>query len=287
MAINLNPDDTRACGEPGRAGGLALDTNIRASQGATRMTRRRRQSHLGLVEFTAQYGTEDACRAAVFRARWPEGICCPKCQAKRAYARQDRPLYECAACGYQASVTTGTIFHRSHVPLTKWFLAMYLNAESKCGISPTELQDKIGVSYPTAWFMLLRLRSAMGQREARHLLRGVVQMDDACYGGEGHGRVGRGTARPKAVVAVSVGERQVPLHLKIVLVRDFTRETVNEAVARVVEAGTKIVSDGLNAFGALEQAGFKHEAVPTYHLPEGVEPLPIVQTKRTQSQHSG
>ena len=71
----------------------------------------------------------------MFSARWPEGFCCPKCKTRRAYARQDRPLYECAACGYQASVTADTIFHRSHVPLTKWFLAMYLNAESKRGIS--------------------------------------------------------------------------------------------------------------------------------------------------------
>ena len=126
----------------------------------------------------------------------------------------------------------------------------------------------------------------MGQREARHLLQGVVQMDDAYYGGEGHGKVGRGTIRPKAVVAVSVNEREVPQHLKIVLVRDFTQETVNEAVTRCVAQGAKIVSDGLTAFGALERAGFSHEAVPTNHLPEGVEPLPVVQTNGTQSQRS-
>ena len=244
---------------------------------------RRRQPHLSLVEFTARYGTDDACRSALFSARWPEGFRCPKCGATRVYARRDRPLHECAACGYQASVTAGTIFHRSHVALSKWFLAMYLNAESKRGISASELQDKIGVSYPTAWFMLLRLRSAMGQREARHLLSGVIQMDDAYYGGEGHGRVGRGTTRPKAVVAVSVNEHQVPLHLKIVLVRDFTQETVNQAVARFVEQGAKIVSDGLSAFDALERAGFRHEAVPTKHLPEGVEPFPVLHTQIANS----
>jgi len=180
-------------------------------------------------------------------------------------------------------VTAGTIFHRSHVPLTKWFLAMCLNAESKRGISATELQHKIGVCYPTAWFMLFRLRSAMGQREARHLLRGVVPMDDADYGGEGHGRIGRGTRRPKAVVAVSVNEREVPQHLKIVLVGDFTQETVNEAVFRFLEQGAKIVSDGLNAFGALERAGFRHEAGPTKHLPEGVQPFPVLHTQIANS----
>lgn len=228
----------------------------------------RRRSHLSLLEFTARYGTDEVCRTALFTARWPEGFRCPKCGATRAYVRHDRPLHECAACGYQASVAAGTIFHRSHVPLTKWFLAMYLNAESKRGISATELQDKIGVSYPTAWFMLFRLRSAMGQREARHLLRGVVQMDDAYYtAARDTDASAAGTRRPKAVVAVSVNEREVPQHLKIVLVRDFTQETVNEAVTRFVEQGAKIVSDGLNAFGALERAGFLHEAVPTKHLP--------------------
>lgn len=184
-----------------------------------------------------------------------------------------------------ASVTAGTICHRSHVPLTKWFLAMYLNAESKRGISATELQDKIGVSYPTAWFMLFRLGAAMGQREARHLLRGLVQMDDVYCGGGGHGRVGRGAT--KAVVAVRVNERGVPQHLKIVPVRDCTQETVNEAVvARFVAQGAKIVSDGPSAFGALERAGFPQEAVPTKHLPEGVEPFPVLHTKGTQPQRS-
>jgi transposase-like protein len=109
-------------------------------------------------------------------------------------------------------------------------------------------------------------------------------MDDAYYGGEGHGRVGRGAT--KAVVAVSVNGRGVPQHLKIVPVRDCTQETVNEAVARFVAQGAKIVSDGLSAFGALERAGFPHEAVPTKHLPEGVEPFPVLHTKGTQPQRS-
>jgi transposase-like protein len=241
------------------------------------------QPRLSLAEFTARYGTEQACRAALFAARWPDGFHCPRCKGTRAYELQSRPLYQCADCGHQVSVTAGTIFHHSRVPLTKWFLAMYLNAESKRGISATELQYKIGVSYPTAWFMLFRLRSAMGQREARHLLRGVVQIDDAYYGGEGHGRVGRGTRRPKAVVAVSVTDHEVPLHLKIVLVPDFTQQTINEVVTRFVEKGTKIISDGLNAFGALEQAGFPHQAVPTNHLPDGAEPFPVVHTQIANS----
>ncbi len=248
-----------------------------------RQRRRPQPRRLSLPEFTARYATEDACRAALFAARWPEGFRCPKCGGTRAYVLRDRPRYQCVGCRHQASVTAGTILHHSRVPLTKWFLAMYLDAESKRGISATELQHKIGVCFSTAWFLLFRLRSAMGQREARHLLRGVVQMDDAYYGGEGHGKVGRGTIRPKAVVAVSVNEREVPQHLKIVLVRDFTQETVNEAVARFVAQGAKIVSDGLTAFGALERAGFSHEAVPTNHLPEGVEPLPVVHTQIANS----
>ncbi len=248
-----------------------------------RQRRRPQPRRLSLPEFTDRYATEDACRAALFAARWPEGFRCPKCGGTRAYLLRDLPRYQCVGGRHQASVTAGTILHHSRVPLTKWLLAMYLDAESKRGISATELQHKIGVCFSTAWFLLIRLRSAMGQREARHLLRGVVQMDDAYCGGEGHGKVGRGTIRPKALVAVSVNEREVPQHLKIVLVRDFTQETVNKAVARFVEPGAKIVSDGLNAFGALERAGFPHEAVPTNHLPDGVEPLPVVHTQIANS----
>lgn len=130
---------------------------------------------------------------------------------------------------------------------------------------------KIDVPYVTAWFVLYRLRSAMGQRESSHLLQGVIE-DDAYYGGEGHGRVGRGTQRPKALVAISVRSGGAPLHLKIGLVPDFTQDTTNQRMASLVEAGALIRSDGLNAFGALEQAGFRHEAVPTRHLPEGSVP---------------
>ena len=147
---------------------------------------------LSLPEFTARYATEDACRAALFAARWPEGFRCAKCGGARAYVLRDRARYQCVDCRHQASVTAGTILHHSRVPLTKWFLAMYLDAESKRGISATAVQHKIGVCISTAWFLLFRLRSAMGQPEARHLLHGVVQMDDAadgehpCWRGERH-----------------------------------------------------------------------------------------------------
>lgn len=234
---------------------------------------------MSLDRFLERFGTEEQCRQALFVARWPEGFRCPQCGGERAYALRGRPLHECAACGHQASATAGTVFHRSHVPLRKWFQAMYWDAESKRGISATELYQKIGVRYTTAWFMLHRLRSAMGEREATHLLRGVIEMDDAYFGGPVEGRVGRGTVKPKAVVAMSVDMLGNPEYLKISIVPDFTQQTTNTVTAGIVAAGATVRTDGLSAFGALAEAGFVHDAVPSKHLPEGVQPFPYLHTQ--------
>lgn len=234
---------------------------------------------MALDDFLARFGTDEQCRAALFAARWPEGFRCPCCDGAQAYVRRDRPLYECAACGHQASVTAGTVFHRSHVPLRKWFQAMYWDGESKRGISATELFQKIGVRYTTAWFMLQRLRSAMGERDAGHLLQGVIEMDDAYFGGPVEGRVGRGTEKPKALVAMSVDTTGNPLHLKICVVPDFTQANTNSATQRIVTEGATVRTDGLSAFGALAEAGFVHDTVPSKHLPDGVQPFPYLHTQ--------
>lgn len=238
-----------------------------------------RPNLLPLDEFLRRFGTDERCRQALFDARWPDGFRCPHCGAERAYVLRGRPLYECAACGHQTSVTADTVLHGSHVPLRKWFLTAYLDAESKRGISATELYQKIGVRFPTAWFMLHRLRSAMGERDANHMLEGVIEIDDAYFGGPVEGRVGRGTEKPKALVAMSVDTLGNPEYLKIRIVPDFTQQTTNAATAGIVTQGATIRSDGLSAFGALSEAGFVHDPVPSNRLPDGVQPFPYLHTQ--------
>jgi len=123
-----------------------------------------------------------------------------------------RQVHECAACGYQCSVAAGTIFHKTRTPLSSWFWAIYRMSHDKKGISAMQLAKEVGVSYPTAWLMLHKIRKAMGDRDQGYRLSGLVEVDEGYVGGEEHGpgRRGRGGkpgARSKSGEAVAVERR--------------------------------------------------------------------------------
>ena len=88
-----------------------------------------------------------------------------------------RQVHECAACGYQCSVTAGTIFHKTRTPLCSWFWAIYRMSHDKKGISAMQLAKEVGVSYPTAWLMLHKIRKAMSDRDQGYRLSGLVEVD--------------------------------------------------------------------------------------------------------------
>ncbi|MHB1905003.1 MAG: transposase, partial [Ferrimicrobium sp.] len=137
---------------------------------------------LSMSDFFSRYGTEEQCREALFVKRWPNGFVCPRCAGNTYYPRQPKQLM-CASCRHITSLTAGTVMHHTQLSLRQWFMAMYLDAESKRGISAVELAAKIGVRYTTAWYVLRRLRLAMSQREEQYLLNGEVDGDDMFGGG--------------------------------------------------------------------------------------------------------
>src|SRR5438093_6436725 len=141
---------------------------------------------MNLPELIERFGSEEKCRAYLEELRWPDGVKCPRCQHDKVSRLSDRNQYECAKCRYQFSVTAGTIMHDSHLPLWKWFLAIYLIGESKKGISAKQLQRNLGVGYKTAWYLGHRIRSAM-EDDAPVPLRGVVEVDETWVGGKAHG----------------------------------------------------------------------------------------------------
>ena len=117
------------------------------------------------------FGSEDRCRAYLELLRWPDGVRCPRCDAGTGISRiERRRQFDCDSCGYQFSVRVGTVFHGSHLPLWKWFLAVYVMSESKKGVSANQLKRTLGVSYKTAWYLCHRIRAAM-KDEAPQLLR--------------------------------------------------------------------------------------------------------------------
>ena len=189
------------------------------------------------------------------QARWPNGYHCPRCEAT-AYCMvltNGRPLFQCSACGRQTSLTAGSLFENTKLPLTTWFLAIYLLSQAKTGLSTLALKRQVGVSYPTAWMLHHKIMHAMAARDAVHQLGGSVQVDDAYLGGErAGGKVGRGSENKVPILAaVSLNTEGHPRYLKLSRIAGFTSEAVNQWAKTNLKPGSSVASDGLACFAAL------------------------------------
>ena len=165
------------------------------------------QNNISFMGWMNKYRTEIACVNELARRRWPDGFKCPRCEHHKAYVLKRRRIRQCASCRHQVSVTAGTIFHNTLVPLRKWFMAIQKMCASPRGVSATELAASIEVSWRTAQLMLRKLRRAMGDRDRQYLLGGLVEVDDAFVGGKhSGGKRGRG-AQGKTPVLFAVEKR--------------------------------------------------------------------------------
>ena len=142
---------------------------------------------------------EERCRLYLEALRWPAGVCCPRCaEPTRLLRLESRSKWHCYRCRYQFSVTAGTLFHRSHLPVWKWLVAVHLTLESADGVSANELRRRLGGSYKTAWFAAHRIRAAMRGR-GELLLRALVEAESASR----RDRVGSGERSGRAVARVA------------------------------------------------------------------------------------
>jgi transposase-like protein len=216
-----------------------------------------------LTEFMEQFGTEDACREYIYRKRWPNGFVCPKCGHAEHFNIKSRNKYQCKACAHQTTATAGTIMDKTRTPLTKWFTAMYLVAEDKRGFSAMALKKKIGVAYLTAWMMLQKIRAAMGDRDGRYTLEGIVEMDEGFFGGPAEsGKRGRGTEKTAVLVSVSLTEWGKPKFARMEVLDTVDGRAIKAFVKNRVKPGSEIRTDGLNIYSCLAKEGFVHTAIP-------------------------
>src|SRR5215218_11380292 len=222
----------------------------------------------GLSEaaFRERFGTEEACRKALFEMRWRQGLTCPACGHKRFCQLKTRELFQCNRCKRQVRLTAGTVFQDSKLPLTVWFQAIYHLTQSKNGISSVELGRRLGVKQQTAWLMKHKLMRAMASREAaKPKLSGRIEMDDTYLGGERPGgKRGRGAAGETPVVAAveTTAERE-PRRLKLTVVKGFRKKETEKLAKRDLAAGGTVVSDGLSCWSAVEKAGCSHRPMAT------------------------
>ena len=229
------------------------------------MNRIQFQPGLSLPAFHEQFGTEVQCEAALERARWPERFRCPRCgEAQHSVFRVgSRKTFQCRACRVQTSLIAGTLFQSTHLPLTRWFLAIYLISQAKTGLSALALKRQLGVSYPTAWLIQHKLMQAMVERDSAYTLDGDVQVDDAYLGGElAGGKAGRGSEnKVPFVAAVSLNPDGHPLYTKMTPVPGFTRMAITAWAAEMLAPGCHVTSDGLACFAGVTDAGCGHQVI--------------------------
>ena len=178
---------------------------------------------MNLVEMVQQFNSEAKCRAYIELLRWPDGIACPHCQSKKIYRLENRPLLLCASCEHQFSVTVDTIFHDTHLPLEKWFIATFLLCEAKKGMSACQMQRTLGVSYKTAWYLCHRIRAAMLETEPKKL-RGTVEIDETYV----IGKPRKYRTRPDRQVVIGIRQRNGDLRL--IRAKDAKSDTVRRII---------------------------------------------------------
>jgi transposase-like protein len=216
---------------------------------------------IDLPTLIAEYGSEDKCRAYLEALRWPDGVRCPRCDGPTISRIKKRGQFDCDSCRYQFSVTAGTIFHDSHLPLWKWFLAVYVIGESKKGISSNQLKRMLGVSYKTAWYLSHRIRAAM-KDEAGDLLSGVVEVDETYISGHKTHWKGREPSEDRKATVLGAVEREGRVRLKVSEHRTPNHYDLQGFIHSVVDDDAPaIMTDGHLGYVGIEDENTRHGVV--------------------------
>jgi transposase-like protein len=243
---------------------------------------------LNLFALAQHFSDEDKAREFLEKLRWPDGPVCPHCGlVGEAYRLEPKPskkdthvrkgVWKCGGCREQFTVTVGTIFEDSHIPLSKWLLAYHLLCASKKGMSAHQLHRMLKVTYRSAWFMAHRIRYTMSQEPLSSKLKGVIEIDETFIGGKI--RVGtykpRNGRKPKyrsprdnkaAVVSVlQRGGRVQSLHVERV-----TSHNLRPIVEQMVDENAVVMTDSATTLqGALKprahhQVNHRHDEYVRY-----------------------
>lgn len=235
---------------------------------------------LTVQEFAERFGTDRQCAEHLTQLRWRDGFACPACGHPGSSYVATRRLHQCTACRRQTSLTAGTIFHKTRVPLRKWFWALYRLGQDKKGISAMMLRKEIGVSYPTAWVMLQKIRHAMATGEKDRVLHGIVELDDAYMGGFQSGPHGRGAkGKTPFFVAVEVGAAGGLGQATLQPVRRLNKRNAERFARARLDSRCRVRTDGLSIYQGLGTLGYEHEAVVVgSHGRKAVTSFPWVHT---------
>jgi transposase-like protein len=237
---------------------------------------------MALLAMLKKYSTDEKCREILTKLRWPEGVRCPRCKENAVCYLVDRKQFECS-CGYQFSVTSGTVFNDSHLPLETWFAATYLLCEAKKGMSALQIKRTLGIGgYKTAWYLCHRIRHAMAQTD-KPMLDGKVELDATYVGGinKGKGRICR--VDNKEVV---IGIRKRNGDLRFFHSRDAKGGTLARYIRENVSQDVEVIftDDASANEAAIRKSGMKNHKTITHS--KGVYVMGDIHTNTVESAFS-
>jgi transposase-like protein len=213
-----------------------------------------------LIDITKHFATEEKCLDYIEKMRWPDGeIGCARCGeigrvsrvTRRTEGKNKRNrVYQCGACKKQFSATSGTIFSDSHLPLTKWFMAIAMICEAKKGMSACQLQRHLGVNYRTAWYLCHRIREAM---QDGGLLTGVVEADHTYFSAR-KPRKGKPYVK-KEEADVVLGLRERGGRLRLIHVKDATGDVTSRTLGKHVSPDAILQTDAHATFEIIGSKG--------------------------------
>ena len=207
-------------------------------------------------DFLENFKDEEACRSYLFEIRWPNGFVCPKCTNNVKYWLTAKNMIHCGACGYQSSLTAGTIFHGTRKPLLLWFHIIWWVAAQKTGVSASNMMEFMGFgSYKTVWTWLQKLRRAM-LRPGRDKLHGIVEVDETYIGGTDN--LGKKTM--VAVATECFGKKIGRVRFKCI--SEASAENLIPFIQNNVKLGSTVITDENAEYKYLSQTGeYKHKVI--------------------------
>lgn len=223
------------------------------------------RSKMNLSVLNVDFDTDKECRQALEELRWPKGVRCLRCNSEKISRISTRKQYDCDSCRYRFSVTTGTLFHDSHLPLAKWFLAILLMCEAKKGISANQMKRTLGVAHKTAWYLCHRIREAMKETNPEPLT-GTVECDETYVGGRvrrGQGFYGNNPGAGPQIdkKAMVLGILQRNGNLRLTKGDRPTRETLHGFIRANAPNPQRIMTDDWAPYRGIADADTTHETV--------------------------
>ncbi len=227
------------------------------------------------IEFEKMFSTEEQCINCLREIRFPDGYKCRKCQHKEYWINK-RGIMICKSCKDELSITAGTIFHKSKLPLVTIFRALWWMVAQKNGVSAIGLQRILGIgSYRTSWTWLHKFRRLM-VFPGRDKLKGIVEVDETFVGGAKSGKRGRGAeGKALVVIAIEVMEKGTG-RVRMSSIPDASKKSLSKFITNNVEVGSTIITDGWKGYSGITKKGYTQKIEEKIKILDENEMLPNV-----------